>query len=265
MFEIVLVCLLLGVLAGLVAGLLGVGGGIVIVPTLAILFQAQGFNESNIMHLALGTSLATIAVTSISSVVAHHRLGSFNWPLVWWLTPGLMLGAALGALLADQVASITLQRLFGIFAMLVAGYMFWGAKVVSAKARVIATPELMAIGTLIGGVSAILGIGGGTMTVPYLTWRGRAMREAVAVSSACGFPIAVAGSAGYLLAGLGASSLPPLATGYLYWPAFLAICGTSLFMAPVGARLAHKLPVKQLKWIFALTLLVIGAVMVVKS
>lgn len=265
MVETVLIYLLLGALAGVVAGLLGVGGGIIIVPVLVWLFQAQGFGAGNIMQLALGTSLATIAITSISAVVAHHRLGSLDWRLVAWLTPGLVAGAALGALFADGVASTTLQRLFGLFEMAVALYLFFGAQVSGTKARPIAVPELMVTGTVIGTVSALLGIGGGTMTVPYLTWRGRLMREAVAASSACGFPIALAGGAGYLLAGLDAPSLPPFATGYLYWPAFAGISCTSLLLAPLGARLAHGLPVAQLKRLFSLILLVIGAVMLFKA
>lgn len=265
MVELLLIYLLLGALAGLVAGLLGVGGGIVIVPVLVLLFQAQGFSEINIMHLALGTSLATIAVTSISSVIAHHRLGSLNWRLVLWLSPGLIIGAVLGAFLADKVASGTLQRLFGLFEMAVALYMFFGARFSSASARPIAAPELVAAGSVVGTLSAMLGIGGGTMTVPYLTWRGRVMQEAVAVSSACGFPIAVAGGLGYLLAGLNALSLPPLATGYIYWPAFVGISCASLLLAPQGARLAHRLPVAQLKRLFALILLLIGAAMLLKA
>ncbi len=264
MVEIVLIYLLLGTLAGLVAGLLGVGGGIVIVPVLVVLFQAQGFNEANIMHLALGTSLATIAVTSVSSVIAHHRIGSLNWRVVLWLTPGLVLGATLGALFADQVASATLQRFFGLFEVAVALYMLFGSVTKTAKEKLIAVPELMFVGTVVGTLSAMLGIGGGTITVPYLSWRGRIMREAVAISSACGFPVALAGGLGYLLAGLDATSLPALATGYLYWPAFLAIGSASLLLAPQGARLAHRLPVKQLKRLFAVILLVIGVAVLIK-
>ena len=267
MVEILLICflawLLLGCLAGLVAGLLGVGGGVVIVPVLVFLFQAQGFGDVHIMHLALGTSLATIAVTSIASVVTHHRLGSLNWRLVLWLTPGLIAGAAIGALCADKVASGTLQRLFGLFEMAVALYMFCGSRVTGVKQAQISALELMVSGTVIGAISAMLGIGGGTMTVPYLSWRGRVIREAVAISAACGFPIALAGGVGYLLAGLDAQGLPPLTTGYLYWPALVVISSTSLLLAPVGARLAHRLPVGRLKRLFAMILMVIGAVMLI--
>ncbi len=265
MVEIVLFYLLLGALAGLVAGLLGVGGGAVIVPVLVVLFQVQGFNDANIMHLALGTSLATIAVTSISSVVAHHRLGSLNWRTVLWMTPGLIVGAALGALLADQVASATLQRFFGLFEISVALYMLFGSVTKAAREQLIAVSELMLAGMFVGTLSALLGIGGGTITVPYLSWRGRIMREAVAVSSACGFPIALAGGLGYLLAGLDATALPALATGYLYWPAFVAIGSVSLIMAPHGARLAHRLPVQQLKRLFALVLLLVGVAMLIQA
>lgn len=265
MVETLLIYLLLGAVAGLVAGLLGVGGGIVIVPVLVFLFQAQGIAVANVMHLALGTSLATIAITSLSSVTTHHRLGSLNWQLVLWLTPGLIIGAVLGAQFADGVASASLQRFFGLFEMAVALYMFWGARVTAGKSSPIARPELVASGTVIGTISAMLGIGGGTMTVPYLTWRGRMMREAVAVSAACGFPIAVAGCIGYLVAGLDAEGLPPLATGYLYWPALIGISSASLLTASQGARLAHRLPVAQLKRLFSLILLLVGMAMLIQA
>lgn len=264
MVEIVFLYLLLGAMAGVVAGLLGVGGGIVIVPVLVLLFQAQGFDAANIMHLALGTSLATIAITSVSSAVAHHRLGSLHWPTVLWLAPGLIVGALLGALLADQMASVTLQRLFGLFEVVVALYMLLGSTQSSVVQRVIVLPELVAVGLLVGIMSTLLGIGGGSVTVPYLTWRGRVMREAVAVSSAAGFPIAIAGGVGYLLVGLDATSLPRFATGYLYWPALIAIGSASLVMVPQGARWAHRLPVQRLKQLFATILLLLGVAMLLK-
>ncbi len=265
MVEIVVVYLLLGALAGLVAGLLGVGGGVVIVPVLVVLFQAQGFDSANIMHLALGTSLATIAITSLSSMMAHHRLGSLHWHTALWLAPGLVVGALLGALLADQMASVTLQRLFGLFEVAVALYMLLGKVAKGVVERVIAVSELMTVGLFVGTLSSLLGIGGGSMTVPYLSWRGRSMREAVAVSSAAGFPIAIAGGVGYLFTGLDATSLPSFATGYLYWPAFIAIGSISLLVAPHGARLAHRLPVARLKQLFAVVLLLIGLAMLLKA
>lgn len=265
MVETLLVCLLLGGVAGLLAGLLGVGGGIVIVPVLALLFQAQGVSDSLVMHLALGTSLATIVVTSLSAVAAHHRLGAINWPLAAWMAPGLMAGAVAGAWFADGAESVTLQRLFALFEIAVGIYMLAGRRVGGGGDAIPPPAELMVSGGVIGTLSSLLGIGGGTMTVPYLSWRGRAIHEAVAVSSACGFAIALAGAAGYLWTGMDAPSLPSLASGYLYWPAFAAISCASLMTAPAGARLAHRLPVAGLKRLFAVILMGIGSAMLLMS
>ena len=261
MTEAFAVYLLLGVFSGFVAGLLGVGGGLIIVPILALVFQAQAFNSEHIMHLALGTSLATIVVTSISAVVTHHRHGAVIWRLVYWLAPGLLVGAVIGAVIADRLNNQSLELVFGVFEIGVAIYMLIGAPKPSG---VVQQPggEYMGAGGVIGTISSLLGIGGGTMTVPYLTWRGVGIRNAVAVSSACGLPIALSGCVSYLITGLDAVNLPSAASGYLYWPAWLGICASSVIMAPVGAKLAHRLPTSVLKRIFAIILLIIGGLMI---
>lgn len=263
MQETIIIYLLLGSFAGLIAGLLGVGGGLIIVPVLVVVFQMQAFDSASIMHLALGTSLATIVFTAISAVLAHHRRGAVVWSIVYGLAPGMLLGSLLGALSADSIPGEDLKLLFALFEFVIAFYMIAGApspqRSIEASIRRL---ELFVMGNGIGLVSAILGIGGGTMTVPYLCWRGRSIRQAVAISSACGMPIAFAGAFGYLIAGLDADTLPPMATGYIYWPALIGIVTASLFFAPLGARLAHQLPIMLLKRVFGVVLLLM-AVMII--
>lgn len=249
--------LLLGVAAGVLAGMLGVGGGLVIVPVLALLFAQQGFDATVVMHLAIGTSLATIVLTSLSSVRAHHRRGAVVWPLVRQLTPGIILGTWLGAFVAHQLPTATLRTLFGLFELLVAAQM--ALQLGAAPHRPL--PGRVATATaggVIGAVSAIVGIGGGTMTVPFLTWCNVEMRRAVATSAACGLPIALSGALAYLLTGWQQAALPAGSSGYLYWPALLGIAVSSVLFAPLGAWLAHTLPVTTLKRFFALFLCVLG-------
>ncbi len=263
--EFILVYLILGCFAGLVGGLLGIGGGIVIVPVLAFLFQAQGLHEANLMHLAIGTSLATIVVTSVSAVVAHQKKGAVEWSVVRWLAPGLIVGALFGAFVADMFSSLTLQRLFGVFEIAVGLYMFLGSMTPKSSASQCCPAEYFTAGSIIGSLSSIMGIGGGTMSVPYLAWRGYVMTHAVATSAAGGFFISLFGGLGYVATGLDTPQLPDAALGYLYWPAFIGISVTSLIFAPLGARLAHRMPVIYLKRFFSLVLVVIGAVMVVRA
>lgn len=262
MLEAFIIYLLLGCFAGFVAGLLGVGGGLVIVPVLVLAFQMQGFGGTTIMHLALGTSLATIVFTAVSAVLAHHRRGAVDWSVVRRLSIGLLLGGFLGAVLANFIRSDALKQFFVFFELGVAIYMMAGTPVLQRALDVaIRRLELFFVGNVIGAFSAILGIGGGTMTVPYLCWRGCNMRQAVAISSACGLPIALAGVAGYLWVGLDVASLPPMTTGYIHWPAVFGVVATSLLFAPLGARLAHHLPVKQLKRVFGVVLLLMAVMM----
>lgn len=249
--------LVTGVVAGVMAGLLGVGGGLVIVPVLVWLFRKLGMDESIVMHLAVGTSLATIVMTSISSVRSHHRRGAVRWPLFWQLTPGIVAGALLGAVVAEQLETLWLQRVFGVFAILVSFQMVFSSRVEPHR-QLPGKAGMTVAGGLIGTISSVVGIGGGSMTVPFLSWNNIPMVNAVATSSACGLPIAIAGATGFLVAGWGNAALPAWSSGYLYWPAAAGIIMTSVLMAPVGARLAHQLPVKTLKKIFAALLFVIG-------
>jgi uncharacterized membrane protein YfcA len=247
----------LGMSAGLMAGMLGVGGGLLIVPVLIWLFTLQGFEYEVISHAAIGTSLASIVTTSISSASAHHRHGAVNWKVVFQLSGGLFAGGLLGAWLASVLNTAILQLLFGLFAVSVGLQMFFSTQAVSNR-RLPQWPVMNGVGVLIGSISGIVGIGGGSMTVPFLTWHNLSMRQAVAISSACGLPIAVAGFIGFVATGWDNPAMPELSWGYIYLPALIAVAILSLLLAPLGARLAHRLPVLLLKRFFAVLLVVIG-------
>ncbi|MDH5436465.1 MAG: sulfite exporter TauE/SafE family protein [Gammaproteobacteria bacterium] len=247
----------LGIFAGIIAGFLGVGGGLIIVPVLVAIFQGQGFDTNSLMHLAIGTSLATIVFTSISSVYAHHRRGAVLWPVFWKMTSGIVAGALLGAVIADLVPGDQLRMVFGVFELIVAAYMAWN--VIPSPHRDLPGQILLTItGMLIGVVSSVIGIGGGTMTVPFLIWCNVSISKAVATSSACGLPIALAGATGFMMTGWSEPTLPEWSTGYIYWPSFFGIIATSIVFAPVGARLTHVLPVMVTKRFFALFLGMLG-------
>ncbi len=262
MISWLLLYLLLGAFAGLMAGLLGVGGGLVIVPVLAFVFAQQGVAEPVIMHLAIGTSLATIVFTSLSSVHAHHRHGAVLWPVFWQLLPGIVMGALFGAWVADRLATTPLRIFFALFEFYVAVQLTLNIR--PAPHRVLpGRAGLFGAGGMIGTVSSLVGIGGGTLTVPFLLWCNVAMRQAVGTSAACGLPIAVAGSLGFVIAGWDETGLPSGSTGYVYWPAFAGIVAASILTAPLGARLAQVLPAATLKRIFAGLLVIFAVKMVV--
>ncbi|MCP4127461.1 MAG: sulfite exporter TauE/SafE family protein [Gammaproteobacteria bacterium] len=249
--------LVLGAVAGLTAGLFGVGGGLVIVPTLLWVFQGHGFDQSIMMHLAIGTSLATIIVTSLSSMHAHNKRKAVHWGLFLMLTPGIILGAWLGAVVADQLSTVWLQRVFAVFTMSVALHLV--LELEFGSRRTIPGRAVMTLaGIVIGMISSIVGIGGGSMTVPFLHWNGVTIRNAVATSSACGLPIALAGTIGFVVAGLGEQGLPAGSSGYVYWSGMPWIVLTTIIFAPLGAGLAHSLPTRTLKRLFALLLFMVG-------
>lgn len=246
-----------GIASGILAGLLGVGGGIIIVPGLALLLADGTVAPERLMHVAVGTSLACIVVTSISSLHAHHRRGAVDWPIFRRLTPGIAFGAVVGATIAADLHSATLALIFGTFLLLVALRMVVGGQPHPGR-TLPRNPALSAWATGIGTLSALLGIGGGTLTVPLLAWSNVALHRAVGTSAACGLPIAVAGAGAYIYTGWGLAGLPPASTGYVHWPAFLAIAPLAVATAPLGVRLAHALPVARLRWVFAAFLAVVA-------
>ncbi|MGE5153693.1 MAG: sulfite exporter TauE/SafE family protein [Bdellovibrio bacteriovorus] len=246
--------LLTGVLTGLLAGLFGVGGGVIVVPALILLFGHLGFGGDWIPHLAVGSSLAAIVGTGAASALAHHRRGSVRWDLVLALAPGIVLGAGAGAWAAGALPKVWLTRVFATFLA------FVGLRMLLPPRRHVPRPlpgplGMAAVGGGIGALSALVGIGGGTLTVPFLNGRGLGMRLAVGSSAACGLPIALTGALGFILVGWGREGLPPGSTGFVYWPAVAAILLASVPSAPLGAHLAHALPVRHLRRAFGVLLL----------
>jgi hypothetical protein len=247
---------LVGAVAGTLAGLLGVGGGLIIVPALVATFHAADFPSTSLVHQAVGTSLATIVFTAVSSVSAHHRRGAVRWEMAARLAPGVIGGVLLGAALADVLDSGGLRRVFGLFELLIGGYLLAGQRAVGR----VDPPGMVgttAVAGIIGVVSGVAGIAGGTLTVPLLVhWRVR-MHEAVATSAALGVPIALGGALGFVLTGADAV-VAPWSLGYVYLPALIGIAPTSVLFAPLGARLAHRLHTLALRRVFAAFLLIVG-------
>ena len=195
-----LILLSMGALAGTLAGLLGIGGGVIIVPVLALVFQHQGVAIDVLMHVSIGTSLATIVVTSLSSIRAHHQRGAIDWALFRRITPGIIVGGFLGSVLADAIPGAELRVLFAIFMFLVATQMMI-AGTPAPHRKLPQTPGILAVGVVIGSIAALMGVGGGAMSVPFMAWCNVHIRQAVATSAAIGFPIALAGAAGFMITG----------------------------------------------------------------
>lgn len=254
-----LLFLVLGALAGVLAGLLGVGGGLVLVAALAWLLPVFGVPQEQAMHAALASSLASIVMTAAASARAHARRGSVLWPTVAWMVPGLLLGGWLGSAAAVRLDGVLLRGLVAGYCFLAAWQLLWGG--IRARGASAEAPRgwpMSAAGVGIGAVSAVVGIGGGSMTVPLLVWRGIAPVRAVGTSSACGVAIGLASALGYALQAP-AGALPQHAWGYVYLPAAVGVALASVFAAPYGTRLAHRLHGDTLKRVFAVFLLLVGA------
>ncbi|WP_324779667.1 sulfite exporter TauE/SafE family protein [Thiobacillus sedimenti] len=246
-------CGALGLVVGFLAGLLGVGGGLIIVPALIFLLHGQGLAAGMEPQLALGTSLASILFTSLSSVRAHHRHGAVEWPVVRRIASGIVVGTLAGAMLATQMPATVLKVFFVVFLFYAATQMWLDFKPTPHRALPGRAGTAVA-GGLIGAVSSWVGIGGGTLSVPFMLWHNVPLHRAIATSAAIGFPIAVAGAAGYVLGGWHAPGLPSGSLGFVYLPALAGIVVGSVLTAPLGARTAHRLPVRRLKRVFALLL-----------
>jgi len=252
--------IIIGAATGLLAGLFGVGGGLIIVPALTFLFTIRGLPEPIILHLALGTSLACIMFTSISSLRAHHGKGAVNWQVVRRISPGILVGTFLGAFLAAQLSTRFLKGVFVVFIYYVALQMFLNTKPAPTR-QLPGNSAMFGAGTLIGGISSLVGIGGGSMSVPFLVWCNVPMHSAIGTSAAIGFPIALSGTVGYLVNGLHVAGLPSPSLGFVYLPPVIGISVASILTAPLGAMLAHSLPVARLRIVFALLLFAMGTKM----
>jgi len=263
MLSLWLTYVLVGCVVGVLAGLLGVGGGLVIVPMLDICFTVQKFPHDSLMHLALGTSLASIMFTSISSFWNHHKRGAVRWDVVRRVTPGILAGTFAGSCVAAVMSTEFLKIFFVIFLFYVSFQMF-ADKRPNPSRNFPGLPGMFGVGGVIGVVSSLVGIGGGSLSVPFMIWCNLAVHQAIGTSAAIGFPIAVAGTLGYIYNGFNANGLPPHSLGYIYLPALIGIVGASMLTAPLGVRLAHALPVSKLKRGFAMLLLIMGIRMLYK-
>ncbi|MDH4262524.1 MAG: sulfite exporter TauE/SafE family protein [Spirochaetia bacterium] len=254
--------LLLGCVVGFAAGLLGIGGGGIMVPVLTSLFLANGFGVEKVVHLALGTSMASIIITSISSIRAHHSQNGVLWGIVKNMAPGILLGAFSTTFVASYLNSMYLAIFFSIFMAYVSLQMFLNIKPKPDR-KLPGKVGLFSAGSVIGGISSLVSIGGGSLTVPYLTWHNVKVTNAIGTSAAIGLPISIAGTFGYIVNGWGNSSPDKLTLGFIYLPAVFLISSVSFFLAPYGAKLAHNLPVAKLKKIFAILLIALSIKMLV--
>ncbi|UVW28038.1 sulfite exporter TauE/SafE family protein [Massilia sp. H6] len=261
---LILALLAMGTFGGFAAGLLGIGGGMVLVPFITMIFTARGFSPELTIHMAIATSLATILFTSLSSVRAHHQHGAVLWPVVRQLAPGILLGSWIGPWIGKQMQAPVLALFFGVFVAFSATQMLIGKKPAAARALP-GAPGMFAAGGVIGTLSGIVGAGGGFVSVPFMTWCGVRIQNAVATSAALGFPIALSGTISNVYHGWGETGLPAYSLGFVYLPALAIIALASVTMAPLGARTAHKMPVRRLQKIFAVILYALAAYMFWKA
>ena len=250
--------LAIGSVVGFFAGLLGIGGGMVMVPMLAWVFAAQGLAAEHIVHLALGTSMATIMFTSVSSMRAHHAHDAVDWKVARAMAPGILTGSFLAALAAGLIATRPLAVMFTLLVFYAATQILFDLR--PQRSRELPGPAgVFAAGAGIGAISSLLAAGGAFMCIPFLAWCSVPLRRAIGTAAAVGLPIAVAGTAGYVLQGLRVAGLPAATLGYVYLPALALVVVTSMLAAPLGARVAHRVPVKRLRIVFAVVLYALAA------
>jgi uncharacterized protein len=264
-FDLLLIVelLALGAATGFLAGLLGIGGAMLMVPFITLVLTARHFPEAYIVKMAVATSLATICFTSLSSVRAHHRRGAVLWPVVKLLAPGIVLGSAIGAQLAVSLPGKSLGILFAAFVTFSATQMLLDRK--PKATRGLPGPAgMFGMGSAIGVLASLVGAGGAFISVPFMTWCNVKIHDAVGTSAALGFPIAFAGTLGYLWAGRGLPAMPPEALGYLYLPGLVTISIASVVTAPLGARTAHGMDIRPLKKTFAVVLYLVAIYFVIR-
>ena len=260
----ILALLAMGCFGGFAAGLLGVGGGMILVPFITMVLAARGVPDELVVHMAIATSLGTIMFTSLSSVRAHHKHGAVVWRIVKLLAPGILIGSTIGPWIGKQMNTATLSMFFGVFVAFSATQMLVNKKPAAAR-DLPKAPGMFAAGGVIGVLAGLVGAGGGFVSVPFMTWCGVRIHNAVATSAALGFPIALAGTLANVVYGWGEPGLPDYSLGFIYVPALLIIVAASVVMAPIGARTAHRMPVRQLQRIFALILYSLAAYMFWKA
>ena len=263
-WVLILALLAMGSAGGFAAGLLGIGGGMVLVPFLTMIFSARGFPQEVVVHMAIATALATIMFTSLSSLRAHHKHGAILWRVVALMAPGIVAGSWIGPWLGKQMDTQLLAAVFAAFVAFSATQMILNKK--PHAARELPGPAgMVAAGTGIGAVSGIVGAGGGFLSVPFMSWCNVRIHNAVATSAALGFPIALSGTIANVVYGWSEAGLPEHSLGFIYLPALVVISAASVLLAPFGARAAHRMPVQKLKRIFALILYALAAYMLYKA
>jgi uncharacterized membrane protein YfcA len=262
--SLIVAFLVLGAAVGFAAGLLGIGGGMLLVPFITMLLTAKNFPAELVVHMAIATSLATIMFTSISSVRAHHQRGAVLWPIVKLLAPGILIGSWIGPWIGKQMNSTALAMFFAVFVAFSATQMLLNKKPAATR-QLPNAPGMFGAGGVIGVLSGLVGAGGGFVSVPFMTWCNVKIHNAVATSAALGFPIALAGTLSNIYYGLDMPGLPTGSLGFIYLPALLVVSLASVTTAPLGARTAHSLPVQSLKKVFAIVLYVLAAYMLYKA
>jgi len=256
--QLILELALMGATAGFMAGLLGIGGGMIMVPFMTMILESKGVDAEHVVKMAVATSLATICFTSLSSVRAHHKHGAVLWPVARLLAPGILLGSLIGAQIAAALPTRILSLLFALFIAYSATQMFIDRKP-KASRTLPGKPGMFGVGSVVGLLSSIVGAGGAFVSVPFMTWCNIKIHQAVATSASLGFPIALAGTLGYVWAGRDLSDMPAGAFGYLYLPGLLVIATISMMTAPLGARTAHRMDIRPLKRAFAVVLYILAA------
>ncbi|MEO0356786.1 MAG: sulfite exporter TauE/SafE family protein [Pseudomonadota bacterium] len=253
--------LVIGAIAGVLAGLLGVGGGVVLVPAFFYTFTALGFNSPDLMQVCLATSLATIIVTSIRSTQSHHKRGAVDWAILRSVAPGIILGAFVGVAIAAQLSSLTLQIIFGVLGACIGAYFIFGSSSWSWKTSLPGQPVRSVWATGMGFLSVLLGIGGGSLGVPFMTLHGVAIHRAVATAAGFGLAIAVPSVCAWFFVSV-EGTVPPFTIGAVNVPAFLIIVPMTILTAPIGAQMAHAMPADPLRKLFGIFLIFVALNMV---
>lgn len=263
-FEIIAILLAAGAFTGFIAGLFGIGGGLIIVPVTLWALQQQHTLPEHAQHLAVGTSFAVMTFTAFSSMVSQWKKGSVDWTVFRTMAPGMVLGVAAGAAVARLIPGKDLQIFFVVFTVILAVRTLLNLKPKPSR-QLPAPTTVFSIGGVFGLLSSWIGIGGGTLSVPFLVFCNVPMHRAVGTSSALGWPIACTGALGYLISGLYTDNLPAGAFGFIHLPAAMALAAGTIVFAPIGVRCSHKLPEHLLKRGFGLLLLVIAAKMLLQA
>uniref|UniRef100_UPI004048E2A4 sulfite exporter TauE/SafE family protein n=1 Tax=Polynucleobacter sp. TaxID=2029855 RepID=UPI004048E2A4 len=257
----IVILLLCGGISGFLAGLLGIGGGMILVPFMILVFNHQGFSQDIIVHMAIATGMATILFTSTSAIWAHHRHGSIDWKLVLALSPGLIVGSLIGGSeIFEAINTSWLSLFFAIFIIYSSIQMIVNKKPTAGR-DLPGKLGIFLFGVFAGVLASLLGAGGAFITVPFMLWCNVKPHTAMASSSGLGFPIAVSATIGYMYGSWGNPALPPGSLGFVYLPALLCIVVVSIFTAPLGAKMARSLDVAQLKRIFGVMLFILAAFM----